>query len=252
MLPYIITWSVIQGKQLWRTLWFPTANIAYTGGSLEPGVYKMNVLYAGDIYAWVGTYMSDTQLVEVHIFDFDSDIYGEEITIVLLSKLRENQKFDSLEALTTQITQDKKTAMSDRHTVLTFGAFDVVHEWHRVYLEQARAYGDKLVTIVALDETIHTVKWTPPTHPLTDRITHVQQIDIPQHTVVAGDAHNVYACLHTYSPTVIYLWYDQRSFDAGIIDYCTHHDLPLPTILRWSSYMPDVYKSSIIKKQTVS
>lgn len=59
-------------------------------------------------------------MFEVHIFDFDRDIYGEKIEIYVLKKIRENRRFESLEALAKQLHQDKKHIQELKLNVLTF------------------------------------------------------------------------------------------------------------------------------------
>jgi riboflavin kinase/FMN adenylyltransferase len=75
----------------------------------------------------MGTYMPQKKVFEAHIFDFDADIYGQEIEVILLQKIRDNQKFASLEDLKAQIKKDQKEILSHTLNVLSFGSFDVVH-----------------------------------------------------------------------------------------------------------------------------
>jgi len=50
--------------------------------------------------------------IEVHIFNFDADIYGQEITVYFIEKIRNEQRFNGLDALKAQLAQDKQTALS--------------------------------------------------------------------------------------------------------------------------------------------
>ena len=101
---------VIWGKKLGRTIGFPTANIALTPGILEDGVYTFDIDIAWASYHGVGTYRETLELCEVHIFDFDGDIYGQEILITPTHKIRDNQKFASFDLLKEQIKKDVKIA----------------------------------------------------------------------------------------------------------------------------------------------
>ena len=64
----------------------------------------------------------------MHIFDFEDDIYGEEIEIYLLQQVRSNEKFDSHDELSKQLEKDRKHIQSLEIIVLTFGTFDVIHQ----------------------------------------------------------------------------------------------------------------------------
>jgi len=242
-----ITGTVIHGKQLWRTLWYPTANISYSW-DLADGVYKMNIVHQWITYPGMGTYFADRELVEAHFFDTNIDLYGDELTIYPLIKIRDNQKFENLDALVAQIKQDETQVRKLQWKVLTFGTFDHTHPGHISYLTQASHYGDHLITIIALDQTVQKVKWFAPDHTETQRQTAVQWFKLPHHTVTSWDPDNVYQCLHDREPHVICLWYDQHSFDEGIIWYCEQHDIPAPVIIRLDSHHPDKYKSSILKE----
>lgn len=120
---YAITGTVVQGKQLGRTIGFPTANISINEDyKLIPnsGVYVVeckieNQYYFGMMNIGTNPTVEDTnkaQKLEVNIFDFDDDIYNETITVSILKRIRSEQKFDSLEALKNQIALDKQSSLS--------------------------------------------------------------------------------------------------------------------------------------------
>lgn len=119
---YQLSGKVISGKKLGRTIGFPTANILVEGSyKLIPseGVYAVNVIYKGEKFGGMlnigvrPTVETGTSLqtVEVHIFDFNKDIYGEKISLEFLKHLREEQKFENLDALKKQLQEDKKQAI---------------------------------------------------------------------------------------------------------------------------------------------
>lgn len=112
--PYSILGRVKQGNRIGRTLGFPTANIALQR-QVNPlqGVYAVKVrLHNGEEYQGVAnlgkrpTINGVTQLLEVHIFDFNQNIYGQFLEVEFSHKLRHEQKFSSLEALKQQIELD--------------------------------------------------------------------------------------------------------------------------------------------------
>lgn len=118
--PYRMAGTVVHGNKLGRTIGFPTANIEIN----EPekivpaiGVYAVQVLLNGRALAGVmnighkpTVQDSDRISTEVFIFDFSEDIYGEELTVSLIARLRGEQKFESLDALKDQLKQDEQNA----------------------------------------------------------------------------------------------------------------------------------------------
>jgi len=113
--PYSFAGRVVKGDGLGRKLGFPTANIDSSGLALPPkGVYAAHSEANGKRFRAVlnigyrPTLLTQaSQLrVEAHLLDFDGDLYEQEVEIVLLEKLREEKKFDSLDALRRQIAQD--------------------------------------------------------------------------------------------------------------------------------------------------
>jgi riboflavin kinase/FMN adenylyltransferase len=116
--PYSIAGIISQGQQLGRTLNFPTANIVLDSAQTAVhGVYAVKVTGVDNRVlqgvANVGTRPTvdgKQNRLEVHLFDFDSDIYGVDIDVSFHCKLRSEQKFDSLDALTGQIQLDSESA----------------------------------------------------------------------------------------------------------------------------------------------
>jgi riboflavin kinase/FMN adenylyltransferase len=111
--------KVVRGDQLGRKLGFPTANIDIAGLAVPPaGVYAVRALVQGRPHHAVANLGTRPTLqsanprpqFEVHILDFDGDLYETELEIAFLQKLREEQKFASTEALCEQIARDIDTA----------------------------------------------------------------------------------------------------------------------------------------------
>ena len=115
---YAILGTVVEGRKLGRTLGFPTANLAAHNEQFPPnGVYAVEVRRNGDAphrgVANIGvrpTVSGGERLLEVHIFDFDGTIYGDDLEIVFRRFLRPEEKFPSLDALRAQIAQDVEAA----------------------------------------------------------------------------------------------------------------------------------------------
>ena len=169
----------------------------------------------------MGTFFASRNLLEAHLFDVELDLYGQEITVYPLHKIRNNQKFENLEVLIDAIKKDEKTIRELQRTVMTFGTFDHFHPGHESYLNQAKAFGDKLVTVIALDDTVARIKDNAPDNSEQQRLTALQDLGLTNHHVQLGDPENVYSCLEQHEPEVIYLGYDQDSFDKGLETYYT-------------------------------
>ena len=117
---YSISGLVVKGRQLGRTINFPTANLELDDKYLLPetnGVYITKIKVNNNIYKSVTNIgynptVSDEKnkkFIETHILDFDEDIYGEKIEIYFYEFLRKEQKFESFDHLKEQLKLDKKT-----------------------------------------------------------------------------------------------------------------------------------------------
>ena len=116
---YCLNGTVVAGDQLGRQLGYPTANI-HIDSSLKlipaGGIYAIRVTHAGEVYKGmlnIGTRPTiggSEQTIEAHIFDFDKDIYGHELQLQLVRRIRFEQKFASLDLLRNQLAEDKKMA----------------------------------------------------------------------------------------------------------------------------------------------
>ena len=113
---YTINGIVIKGNQLGRTIGFPTANIEIKEDyKLIPlnGVYIVKALINNQIVFGmmnIGTKPTvggTSQSIEVHFFDFNDDIYDKTIEISFLERIRDEQKFESIEFLKKQLSDDK-------------------------------------------------------------------------------------------------------------------------------------------------
>jgi riboflavin kinase / FMN adenylyltransferase len=112
--PHRITGTVVPGDGRGRTIGVPTANLAMTEGIAVPGngVYAVAVDVTGRSFHGVAnlgvrpTFAAATPAVEVHLFDFDEDIYGEAVGVGFVARIRDEQRFESVEALVAQIRDD--------------------------------------------------------------------------------------------------------------------------------------------------
>jgi riboflavin kinase / FMN adenylyltransferase len=109
--PHELLGTVITGDQRGRTLGFPTANLVPEGGLLPPnGVYAVRVEGRGPGVANLGrrpTFDGAGDLrLEVHLLDFAGDLYGERLIVQLVDRIRDERRFDGVDALREQIGCD--------------------------------------------------------------------------------------------------------------------------------------------------
>lgn len=115
--PYSITGQVVDGRKLGREIGFPTANVQLPDKrKLLPaiGVYAVEVLintrtFHGMLNIGIRPTVSEEGIVscEVHVFDFNRDIYNQTITIKLIARLRGERKFENIKELREQLKKDK-------------------------------------------------------------------------------------------------------------------------------------------------
>ena len=114
--PFTLRASVVAGDARGRTLGFPTANLALEPAQLCPGIgIYATAVRTPDNQWWAGAtsvgrrpqfYDNAAQLVEVHLVDFDGDLYGRTIDVAFLERLRDEAIYASLEELIAQIGRD--------------------------------------------------------------------------------------------------------------------------------------------------
>lgn len=118
---FAITGTVTKGKGLGRQLNFPTANIKVEedyklipkqGSYIVKAVIDEALIYGMMNIGINPTVNGEKESIEVHFFNFDKDIYGKEIQIELLNRIRDEEKFESVDALKMQLKKDKQTALT--------------------------------------------------------------------------------------------------------------------------------------------
>lgn len=118
--PYRLNGTVVHGDKRGKGIGFPTANIKPEHVNKiipKDGVYAVKIRVDEN---WFGgmmnigmrpTFEGTVQTLEVHIFDFDKDIYGKEVQVRFISRIRDEKKFDGKEELIEQLKEDKKHAV---------------------------------------------------------------------------------------------------------------------------------------------
>lgn len=118
---FSIEGAVINGKKLGRTIGFPTANIKAKPHIIKPkfGVYQVKITIFQKTYDAIMNFglkptVSNNlePLYEIHIFNFNQEIYGQKVKVELIDFIREEQKFSSINGLKQQIEADKQLVLS--------------------------------------------------------------------------------------------------------------------------------------------
>ena len=114
--PYTIGGRVVRGRQLGRTLGFPTANLRFPATPALSGIYATRVHgeVDGGRQCWPSVSSFGTRptvdgvepLLEAHLFDFDGDLYGRHLEVEFVARLRDEEKFPDLATLTAQMHRD--------------------------------------------------------------------------------------------------------------------------------------------------
>lgn len=118
---YSFEGKIVKGKQLGRTIGFPTANFELENNYKlipENGVYVVDSqINKKKVFGMMNigfnpTVGGNAKTIEVYYFDFDGDLYNKKISVSILHRLRSEQKFDSLEALKKQLNLDKSASLN--------------------------------------------------------------------------------------------------------------------------------------------
>ncbi|PIN92034.1 FAD synthase [Candidatus Pacearchaeota archaeon CG_4_10_14_0_2_um_filter_31_10] len=124
---------------------------------------------------------------------------------------------------------------------MCFGSFDLFHEGHKYFLNESAKYGS-LYVVVARDSSIEKIKKRKLTFFEEKRVETIKN-NIPSAKVLLGDKTDFYKIIREIKPDVICLGYDQVADEKYL-----RKNFPNIKIVRVNAYKPEVYKSSLIKK----
>jgi riboflavin kinase/FMN adenylyltransferase len=114
--PFSLSGKVIHGEKRGRRLGYPTANIEIYKSYPINGIFLVNILFEDKklfgLASWGNkpTFSGIDHVLEVNILDFESDIYGKQLKVIFIDKIRDQIKFDNQDELIEQMNKDKKTA----------------------------------------------------------------------------------------------------------------------------------------------
>jgi len=131
-------------------------------------------------------------------------------------------------------------------TVMCAGTFDIIHPGHLYYLSEAKKYGDKLVVVVARDDTSEKMKGKRPLHNEKERLEQIRSLEIVDEAVL-GRHGNIFEIIQEIKPDAICLGYDQKVQKQELEDELKKRNIKAD-VIRISPYMQHVYKSSKMGK----
>ncbi len=114
--PFSLSGKVIHGEKRGRRLGYPTANIEIYKSYPINGIFLVNILFEDKklfgLASWGNkpTFSGIDHVLEVNILDFESDIYGKQLKVIFIDKIRDQIKFDNQDELIKQMNEDKKAA----------------------------------------------------------------------------------------------------------------------------------------------
>lgn len=124
--PFTLSGKIIKGRQLGRTIGFPTINLDYSRKFIIPkgGVYYTHVNYKEIIYKGITnvgynpTVQGKKLSIETYILDFNESIYDEVVQLYFISKIRDEKKFSSIDSLKDQLEKDKEFSINKPYCFL--------------------------------------------------------------------------------------------------------------------------------------
>jgi len=132
--------------------------------------------------------------------------------------------------------------------VLVFGTFDGLHEGHKNFFKQARAFGDHLMVVVGRDSTVERVKKRLPKQNENERLKAVEECELVDFARLGNENVSPYIVVKELMPDVICLGYDQTYFTEKLSAALKEMTMEKVEIHRLSAYKPEIYKSSILNK----
>lgn len=131
-------------------------------------------------------------------------------------------------------------------TVMCAGTFDIIHPGHLFYLSEAKKYGERLVVVVARDDTSASFKGKKPLHNESERLEKVRMLEIVDRAVL-GHHGDIFKIIEELRPDVICLGYDQNIQKNQLEDELKKRGIK-SEVIRIGDYMPHIYKSSKFRK----
>lgn len=129
---------------------------------------------------------------------------------------------------------------------MVFGTFDIFHEGHENFLNQARRKGDFVIAVIARDKTVLDIKKRETMNSEQKRMRVLKDSGLAD-KVIFGNSGDKYLIIRKYKPDVICLGYDQKAFTTDLARKLKEFHLDKTAITRLKSYYPNKYKSSKLR-----
>lgn len=143
---------------------------------------------------------------------------------------------------------DRIKKKSAHRKVLAFGTFDILHPGHISYLNQCKRHGDKLIVVIARDETVRRLKNKEPFFNEKSRRAMIASLKCVD-SAILGDHINHCAVIKKVRPDSICLGYDQAMSVQHLGRQLNVMGIERPRIIRMKQWQAKIFKSSIIKKR---
>lgn len=130
---------------------------------------------------------------------------------------------------------------------MCFGTFDIIHDGHKFYLNEAKKFGDELVVVVARDDTVVEVKKQNTKYNEATRLQHLKDLHIAD-KVILGNKDDKLQVIEDEKPEIVCLGYDQVAFTHNLAEKLIERHLHGIKIIRLASHHPDKFKSSLLRE----
>ena len=136
----------------------------------------------------------------------------------------------------------------ENRRVLVFGTFDLLHEGHRYFLNQAKNFGNILIAVVARDDFVIRRKGRRPEAPMEERIKILESTGLTNEIYPADREIGSYHILRAALPDVICLGYDQKELKSNLEAWLEVHHKPLE-IHVLPPFKEDIFKTTLLRKR---
>jgi len=130
--------------------------------------------------------------------------------------------------------------------VMCAGTFDIIHPGHLYYLSEAKKHGDRLVVVVARDNTSKSFKGKKPLHNEKERLEAVRTLNVVDEAIL-GNEGDIFKIVEQIKPDVLCLGYDQNVQKQQVEDELKKRGMKAE-VIRIDAYMSNIYKSSKLRK----